>query len=127
MPQFDSKEEYDKWKVEREKEIKDTPDKKTAASAAKSHSETTKSVAIASIIKTVAVIRTLLHNWASSSKRRKAIKKIRQQEQLKEKLQTYKNNKRKMNCPSCRTSISVNAVACPKCGQPMTDSILPVP
>jgi len=122
MPKFKNHEEYQKWKAERAKEIKENPNRKTTESVAKSQ-DTTKSVSIASIKKTVAAIRALLHNWSEASKRRKAAKKIRQQEQLQKQLQIYKKNNRKMNCPSCRTSISVNAVACPKCGQPITDSI----
>lgn len=123
MPQFNSKEEYEKWKSEKAKEAKENPNRNTSTSAVKSNSKPAKSVAIVSIKKTAAVIRTLLHNWSEASKRRKAVKKIRQQEQLQKQLQRYKNSNRKMNCPSCHASISVNAVACPKCGQPITDSI----
>ncbi|KAF0143290.1 MAG: hypothetical protein FD156_2764 [Nitrospirae bacterium] len=123
MPEFKNHEEYQKWKAERAKETKENPNRKTMGSATKSHSETTKNVTIAPIKKAVAVIRTLFHNRSEASKQRNAVKKIRQQEQLQKQLQRYKNSNRKMNCPSCHTSISVNAVACPKCGQPITDSI----
>lgn len=117
MPRFKSKEEYEKWKAERAKEIKENPNKNRASVELKSDRQTAKKVAISSIQKTLAKASTMLHNWVEASKRRKAEKNLRQQAQL----QKFKNSNRKMNCPSCRTSLSINAVACPKCGQPITD------
>lgn len=76
--QFKSKKEYEKWKTERAREIKDNPNK---------------------IIP-------------------KTEKEISQQA----KLQEYKSSNRKINCPACNNSISVNAEACPKCGQPISDT-----
>jgi hypothetical protein len=67
--------------------------------------------------KTIAMIVKMIHNYEAASKRRKAEKEIKQQTQLLE----YKKSNRKINCPSCRNNISINAVACPKCGQPITD------
>lgn len=48
----------------------------------------------------------------------KTIREQRQQAQLQE----FKSSNRQINCPACQTSISINAVACPKCGQPLTDT-----
>ncbi len=116
MARFNSKEEYEKWKAEREEEIKKNPNRKTTAANAKSPSRTVD--ILADIKKTVTKISTLLHNWAEASQKRKAEKRIRQLE----KLQAFKSGNKKINCAACRTSISINAVACPKCGQPLTDS-----
>ena len=72
--------------------------------------EEAKSYAIKSGYKPIAII----NNDSSPSESKKEIK---QQAQLRD----FKNSKRKVNCPSCRTTISINALTCPKCGQPITD------
>lgn len=118
MPQFNNKEEYEKWKAERAKEIKENPNKIKASIEPKSNRQTAKKGAINLMQKSLAKIKTMLYNWLEAFKRRQAKKSLRQQE----KLQQFKNSNRKIKCPSCRNSISINAVACPKCGQPITDT-----
>lgn len=68
------------------------------------------SYAIESGYKPIAIIN-------NNSSPNKTEKEIRQQAQLQE----FKSSNRKINCTACRNSISINAVACPKCGQPITD------
>jgi Domain of unknown function (DUF4177) len=65
-------------------------------------------------------------NQTYKEKQEEEIKKKENERRIKEeedrlKFETTKNNVTLINCPTCSNEISVNASACPKCGEPLTE------
>lgn len=54
-------------------------------------------------------------------KQRLEDQRIEEEEEKRRKLEIGKKNISLINCPTCSKAISVNAAACPKCGEPLTE------
>jgi len=101
----------------RMKEIKDDPNK--IKNIAEESKKGRRPYSLELFKKLLSNIKALIASWREASKQRESTKLRKQQD----KLANFRASNRKIKCPSCNNSLSINAVACPKCGQPLTDII----
>lgn len=105
MPQFKNREEYEKWKAEREKELEGKRRSEEELMVDKEKNDGLKD------------------DRSHLNTKNEVTTPVEEEIEEEKHFRTYFKELKLINCPTCKSKISINAEACPKCGEPITEEI----